>query len=115
MGAAGYSAPSPRGIPPTPRASKDSGTQMSVSERDVLAAMSKVMDPELHIDLVKAGMVKDIRVDGTGTFATAPRPYAKTVERVPRATMSPSALATAHQRTTPPTSRSPATCARGLY
>ncbi|MFL5352742.1 iron-sulfur cluster carrier protein ApbC [Archangium sp.] len=37
---------------------------MSVSERDILAAMSKVMDPELHIDLVKAGMVKDIRVDG---------------------------------------------------
>lgn len=37
---------------------------MSVSERDVLAAMSQVMDPELHIDLVKAGMVKDIRVTG---------------------------------------------------
>ena len=37
---------------------------MSVSERDILAAMSKVMDPELHIDLVKAGMVKDIRVSG---------------------------------------------------
>ncbi|OJT24260.1 chromosome partitioning protein [Archangium sp. Cb G35] len=37
---------------------------MSVSERDILAAMSKVMDPELHIDLVKAGMVKDVRVDG---------------------------------------------------
>jgi ATP-binding protein involved in chromosome partitioning len=37
---------------------------MSVSERDILAAMSKVMDPELHVDLVKAGMVKDIRVDG---------------------------------------------------
>lgn len=37
---------------------------MSVSERDILAAMSKVMDPELHIDLVKAGMVKDVRVSG---------------------------------------------------
>ena len=37
---------------------------MSVSERDILAAMSKVMDPELHIDLVKAGMVKDVRVEG---------------------------------------------------
>ncbi|PTL85845.1 Mrp/NBP35 family ATP-binding protein [Vitiosangium sp. GDMCC 1.1324] len=37
---------------------------MSVSERDILTAMSKVMDPELHIDLVKAGMVKDIRVEG---------------------------------------------------
>jgi ATP-binding protein involved in chromosome partitioning len=37
---------------------------MSVSERDILAAMSKVMDPELHVDLVKAGMVKDIRLSG---------------------------------------------------
>ncbi len=37
---------------------------MSVSESDILAAMSKVMDPELHIDLVKAGMVKDVRVEG---------------------------------------------------
>lgn len=37
---------------------------MSVSERDILAAMSQVMDPELHIDLVKAGMVKDVRVSG---------------------------------------------------
>jgi ATP-binding protein involved in chromosome partitioning len=36
----------------------------SVSEAAILAAMSKVMDPELHIDLVKAGMVKDIRVSG---------------------------------------------------
>ena len=33
-------------------------------------------------------------VDGTGTLTTAPRPYACTVERVPRATMSPSCLAT---------------------
>ncbi len=38
---------------------------MSVSERDVLAAMSRVMDPELNIDLVKAGMVKDLKVDGS--------------------------------------------------
>lgn len=37
---------------------------MSVSEADVLAAMSKVIDPELHVDLVKAGMVKDVRVSG---------------------------------------------------
>ena len=37
---------------------------MSVQERDVLAAMSKVMDPELHIDLVTAGMVKDLKIDG---------------------------------------------------
>ena len=37
---------------------------MSVQERDVLAAMSTVIDPELHVDLVKAGMVKDLRIDG---------------------------------------------------
>ncbi len=37
---------------------------MSVSEREILAAMSQVMDPELHVDLVKAGMVKDIRLSG---------------------------------------------------
>jgi ATP-binding protein involved in chromosome partitioning len=37
---------------------------MSVSERDILTAMSKVMDPELHVDLVKAGMVKDVRLSG---------------------------------------------------
>jgi ATP-binding protein involved in chromosome partitioning len=37
---------------------------MSVSERDILAAMSQVMDPELHVDLVRAGMVKDIRLSG---------------------------------------------------
>ena len=37
---------------------------MSVTERDVLAAMSKVMDPELNVDLVQAGMVKEVRVEG---------------------------------------------------
>lgn len=37
---------------------------MSVQERDVLAAMSTVMDPDLNQDIVKAGMVKDLRIDG---------------------------------------------------
>lgn len=37
---------------------------MNVSERDVMAALSTVMDPELHIDLVKAGMIKDVRIQG---------------------------------------------------
>lgn len=37
---------------------------MSVSETDVLAAMSTVVDPELHVNLVKAGMVKDVRIQG---------------------------------------------------
>jgi ATP-binding protein involved in chromosome partitioning len=38
---------------------------MGVQERDVLAAMSKVVDPELHVDLVSAGMVKDLKIDGS--------------------------------------------------
>ncbi|MFZ5440872.1 MAG: Mrp/NBP35 family ATP-binding protein [Myxococcota bacterium] len=37
---------------------------MSVQERDVLAAMSTVMDPDLNQDLVTAGMVKDLQIDG---------------------------------------------------
>jgi ATP-binding protein involved in chromosome partitioning len=37
---------------------------MSVSESAVLAALSRVMDPELNISLVQAGMVKDLRVSG---------------------------------------------------
>src|SRR5438876_12099660 len=39
--------------------------EMSVSEKDVLAALSTVMDPELNIDLVRAGMVKDLKVEGS--------------------------------------------------
>lgn len=42
----------------------------AVSERDVLAAMSKVMDPELNIDLVRAGMVKDVQVKGNDVRLT---------------------------------------------
>ncbi len=37
---------------------------MSVQERDVLAAMSTVMDPDLNMDVVKAGMVKDLKIEG---------------------------------------------------
>jgi len=37
---------------------------MSVQERDVLAAMSTVMDPDLNQDIVQAGMVKDLVIDG---------------------------------------------------
>ena len=37
---------------------------MSVNEQAVLAALSRVNDPELNQDLVKLGMVKDLRVDG---------------------------------------------------
>src|SRR6185369_892375 len=37
---------------------------MPVAEQDVLAAMSKVIDPELRIDLVKAGMIKEVNITG---------------------------------------------------
>jgi ATP-binding protein involved in chromosome partitioning len=37
----------------------------AVQERDVMAAMSTVMDPDLGVDVVKAGMVKDLRISGT--------------------------------------------------
>ncbi len=38
---------------------------MSVQERDVLAAMSTVMDPDLNTSVVAAGMVKDLRISGS--------------------------------------------------
>ncbi|MBK7858894.1 MAG: Mrp/NBP35 family ATP-binding protein [Archangiaceae bacterium] len=37
---------------------------MAIDERDVLAALGKVIDPELHIDIVRAGMVKDLKLTG---------------------------------------------------
>jgi ATP-binding protein involved in chromosome partitioning len=37
---------------------------MSVTEQKILEAMSGVMDPELNVSLVKAGMVKDVRISG---------------------------------------------------
>src|SRR5512141_235107 len=35
-----------------------------MDDRTALDALRKVMDPELHRDLVSLGMVKDLRVDG---------------------------------------------------
>src|SRR6185295_15725241 len=40
------------------------------TEKDVLAALSTVMDPELNVSLVQAGMVKSVRVDGGRVAAT---------------------------------------------
>jgi len=40
------------------------------TEKDVLAALSTVMDPELNVSLVQAGMVKSVRVDGGRVSAT---------------------------------------------
>jgi len=38
-----------------------------VTEQEVLAALSKVTDPELHRDVVSLGMIKDMKVQGNGT------------------------------------------------
>jgi len=38
---------------------------MSVQETDVMAAMSTVMDPDLNVDVVRAGMVKDVKISGS--------------------------------------------------
>ena len=35
---------------------------MSVQERDVLSALSTVMDPDLNQDIVKAGFIKDLKM-----------------------------------------------------
>ena len=37
----------------------------TLTDKDILAGLSQVMDPELNIDLVRAGMVKDVRVEGS--------------------------------------------------
>src|SRR5690606_5010653 len=37
---------------------------MSLTQADVFAALDQVMDPELHVSRVKAGMVKEVQVDG---------------------------------------------------
>jgi ATP-binding protein involved in chromosome partitioning len=38
---------------------------MPIDQTTALEALKKVMDPELHRDLVSLGMVKDLKVDGT--------------------------------------------------
>ena len=40
---------------------KKNGT---VTEKDILAALSTVQEPELHDDLVSLNMVKDIHING---------------------------------------------------
>jgi ATP-binding protein involved in chromosome partitioning len=36
-----------------------------ITEQAILQALSTVMDPEIHKDLVSLGMIKDVRVDGS--------------------------------------------------
>jgi ATP-binding protein involved in chromosome partitioning len=42
----------------------------SIAERDVMAAMATVMDPDLGVDVVKAGMVKGLRIAGSEVALT---------------------------------------------
>lgn len=37
---------------------------MSLTQDAVIAALDQVMDPELHVSLVKAGMIKEVQVEG---------------------------------------------------
>lgn len=43
---------------------------MSVQESDVFKALSTVMDPDLNQDVVKAGMVKNLKIDGGAVSVT---------------------------------------------
>lgn len=43
---------------------------MSVQESDVLKALSTVIDPDLNLDVVKAGMVKNLKIDGGAVSVT---------------------------------------------
>ena len=41
-----------------------------ITEKEVLAALSQVQDPELRRDLVSLGMIKDIKIDGSAVAFT---------------------------------------------
>jgi hypothetical protein len=49
-----------------PRAPGYSPATMEITLDSAMAALRKVMDPELHRDIVSLGMVKDLRVEGGG-------------------------------------------------
>lgn len=44
------------------------GRKNKVTDKEVLAELSKVIDPDLHVDIVTLGMISDIKVDGTKVF-----------------------------------------------
>jgi ATP-binding protein involved in chromosome partitioning len=41
------------------------GSLMRIEEHQVVTALGTVMDPDLNTDIVKAGMLKDVKIDGT--------------------------------------------------
>lgn len=42
--------------------------EKNLDAEQVLAALSKVMDPDLHTDIVTLGMISDIKIDGSKVF-----------------------------------------------
>lgn len=44
------------------------GKKNKVTEQEVLAELSKVMDPDLHMDIVTLGMISDIKINGGKVF-----------------------------------------------
>jgi ATP-binding protein involved in chromosome partitioning len=46
--------------------SNSGGTNSAITQEAILAALSKVQEPELHKDLVTLNMIRDIRIDGSG-------------------------------------------------
>lgn len=40
------------------------GKKNKLTEQDVIAALSKVMDPDLHTDIVTLGMISDVKING---------------------------------------------------
>jgi ATP-binding protein involved in chromosome partitioning len=44
------------------------GRKNKVTEEQVRAALSKVMDPDLHVDIVTLGMISEVKIDGSKVF-----------------------------------------------
>jgi ATP-binding protein involved in chromosome partitioning len=64
-----------------------------VTEKDVLGALSKVQEPELHRDLVSLGMIKDVAIDGgkvtfTIVLTTPACPLTNVIEQQAKAAVS---------------------------
>ena len=57
-------------------------TSSQLSEEAILAALSTVIEPELHRDLVSLNMVRDVEIDaGTVNFSSADEPP-QMIERI---------------------------------
>lgn len=66
---------------------------MTITEQ-VMEKLSKVMDPELHIDIVSLGLIYDVKVTGekikvTMTLTTPGCPLAPEIDRLVRQAIKP--------------------------